>query len=509
MAEASAHGPGERPGDPCILVVFGATGDLFKRKLLPALYNLRALGLLPREVAVVGVVRRDLDDQALRAEADAALHAFATGPVDEAIWGDFRARLHCVAGDLEAAATFRELSDRLAILDAQYGTQGNALFYLATPPEAFAPLAARLGEAGLLREGSGVGGRWRRVVVEKPFGRDLDSARALNAALRTVAGEGQIFRIDHYLGKETVQNLLVFRFANGIFEPIWNRRYVDHVQITVAEALGVEGRGAYYERAGVVRDIVQNHILQLLSLVAMEPPSTLAGEAVRDEKTKVLEAIRPQSPEELLGSTVRGQYGEGFLDGHKVPAYRAEPSVAPGSATETFAALRLDVENWRWAGVPFYVRSGKRLAKRDTRIAIQFKRPPLRLFREAGLEQVEPNRLEIRVQPEEAIQLSMKAKVPGAGIRLDEVKLTFNYGDFGPLPLATGYERLIYDCMIGDATLFHRADMVEAAWRAATPVLDLWSSLPPRDFPNYAPGSHGPAAADELLARDGRRWVDP
>jgi glucose-6-phosphate 1-dehydrogenase len=509
MGEADATGPGEHPGDPCLLVVFGATGDLFKRKLLPALYNLRALGLLPRDVAVVGVARRELDDQAFREEATAALRAFATGPIDEAIWADFRGRLHVVSGDLDQPATFRELSDRLAILDAQYGTGGNALFYLATPPEAFPPLAARLGEAGLLREAGGSGGRWRRVVVEKPFGRDLDSAVALNAALRAVAGERQVFRIDHYLGKETVQNLLVFRFANGIFEPIWNRRYVDHVQITVAEALGVEGRGAYYDRAGVVRDMVQNHILQLLSLVAMEPPSTLAGEAVRDEKTKVLEAIRPQAPEELLGSTVRGQYGEGFVDGRKVPAYRAEEHVAPGSSTETFAALRLEVENWRWAGVPFYVRSGKRLARRDSRIVIQFKRPPLRLFRGAGLGPVEPNRLEIRVQPEEAILLSMKAKVPGAGLRLDEVRLSFSYRDFGPLPQATGYERLIHDVIMGDATLFHRADMVESAWRVATPVLDLWSTLPARDFPNYAPGSQGPQAADDLLARDGRRWVEP
>jgi glucose-6-phosphate 1-dehydrogenase len=277
----------------------------------------------------------------------------------------------------------------------------------------------------------------------------------------------------------------------------------------VAEALGVEGRGAYYDRAGVVRDMVQNHILQLLSLVAMEPPSTLAGEAVRDEKTKVLEAIRPQAPEELLGSTVRGQYGEGFVDGRKVPAYRAEEHVALGSSTETFAALRLEVENWRWAGVPFYVRSGKRLARRDSRIVIQFKRPPLRLFRGAGLGPVEPNRLEIRVQPEEAILLSMKAKVPGAGLRLDEVRLSFSYRDFGPLPQATGYERLIHDVIMGDATLFHRADMVESAWRVATPVLDLWSTLPARDFPNYAPGSQGPQAADDLLARDGRRWVEP
>jgi len=499
--------PGERPADPCLLVVFGATGDLFKRKLLPALYNLRALGLLPPEVAVVAAVRRDLDDEAFRAAATADLAEFATQPVDRAVWDELRPRLHAVSGDLEDPATWRELSDRLAILDAQYGTQGNALFYLATPPEAFAPIVKRLGEAGLAREGPP--GGWRRVVVEKPFGRDLESALALNRDLTSVVREAQLFRIDHYLGKETVQNLLVFRFANGIFEPVWNRRYVDHVQISVAESLGVEGRGAYYDRAGAMRDMVQNHILQLLTLVAMEPPSTLAGEAVRNEKTKVLEAIRPLQPEQALSAAVRGQYGDGVLDGHKVPAYRAEPRVDPASRTETFAALRLDVENWRWAGVPFYVRSGKRLSRRDSRIVIQFKRPPLMLFREAGLEQVEPNRLEIRVQPEESIRISMKAKVPGPQIRLSEVQLDFSYRDFGPLPQATGYERLIYDVLTGDPTLFHRADMVEAAWRVVTPVLDLWSSLPARDFPNYAAGSTGPAAADDLLARDGRRWVNP
>jgi glucose-6-phosphate 1-dehydrogenase len=495
----------ERPADPCALVIFGATGDLTKRKLLPSLYNLRVNRLLPRDFALVGVVRKACDDDGFRELMTKDLHQFATAPVDDRLWQDFGSRLHCVSGDTDDPATYRRLAERLAELDREHDTAGNVLFYLATPPDAFAPIVKRLGEAGLARESDG---RWRRVIVEKPFGRDLESARALNEELRSVLAEHQIFRIDHYLGKETVQNILVFRFANGVFEPIWNRRYVDSVQISVAEEIGVEGRGAYYDRSGVLRDIIQNHIFQLLALVAMEPPSSLDAEAVRNEKTKVLDAIRPLQPEEILGATVRGQYGEGFISGKKVPAYRQEPGVAPNSKTETYAALRLDVENWRWAGVPFFVRSGKRLAKRDTRIVIQFRRPPLLLFRGAGLQDIEPNRLEMLIQPEEGIVIRMKAKRPGPMV-LENVKLDFSYSDFGPQPPATGYERLLYDCMVGDSTLFHRWDTVEAAWRIATPILDLWASLPARDFPNYAAGTWGPAAADELLRKDGHAWVNP
>ena len=432
MSEPAA----ERTGDPCLFVVFGATGDLTARKLLPAIYNLRCLGLLPTQFAVVGAMRRAVDDAVFRDEMSLALRKFSTRPVDDDIWEEFRGRLHAVSGDLGNVETYHKLGQRLVELDKRHGAQGNVLFYLATPPEAFAEIVCHLGAAGLLRQETG---RWRRVVVEKPFGRDIDSARALNAEIQGVLREEQVFRIDHYLGKETVQNILVFRFANGIFEPIWNRRYIDHVQITVAEELGVEGRGAYYDRAGALRDIIQNHIFALLSLVAMEPPSTLAGEAVRNEKVKVLEAVRPLSPEEILQSALRGQYGEGLVDGKKVPSYRAEKSVDPASKTDTYAALKLGVENWRWAGVPFYVRSGKRLAKRDTRIVIQFKRPPLLLFREAGVETIDPNRLEIRIQPEEAIYIRMKAKTPGPSIKLENVALDFSYRDFGPLPQATGY----------------------------------------------------------------------
>ncbi len=504
MADASSPAM-ERPGDPCALVIFGATGDLNKRKLLPSLYNLRANHLLPHNFAMVGMARRACDDEAFRDLMTEDIQKYATGPVDPALWGDFRMRLHCVAGDLENLATYRQLGERLAELDREHQTGGNVLFYLATPPDAFGPIVQRLGEAGLVREEDA---HWRRVVVEKPFGRDLDTARALNERLTSVLKERQIFRIDHYLGKETVQNILVFRFANGIFEPIWNRRYIDSVQITVAEDLGVEGRGAYYEQSGVLRDIIQNHIFQILTLMAMEPPSSLDPEAVRNEKVKVLDAIRPMLPEEILTCTVRGQYGEGFVDGKKVPGYRQEPNVSPHSKTDTYAALKLLVDNWRWEGVPFYVRSGKRLLRRETLVSIQFKSPPLMLFRGAGVESIDPNRLELRIQPNEGIALQMKAKIPGQSIRLANVNLDFSYADFGPSVPATGYERLLHDCMVGDSTLFHRWDTVESAWRIATPVLDLWASLPARDFPNYAAGSFGPASADELLRKDGRKWVN-
>ncbi|BDG10033.1 glucose-6-phosphate dehydrogenase [Anaeromyxobacter paludicola] len=494
-----------RPGEPCAFVAFGAMGDLTRRKLLPALYNLQANQLLPRELAFIGVARRALDDAGFRAYAEAAARAGAARPAGAPPAADFTTCVHYVQGDFEDPATYARLSDALAHAAKEHGTSGNALFYLATPPGEFSAIVRGLAGAGLTRQDAG----WRRVVVEKPFGRDLDSARALNRELTQALDEGQVFRIDHYLGKETVQNLMVFRFANGMFEPIWNRRYVDHVQITVAEELGVEGRGGYYEQAGLVRDIVQNHMLQLLALVAMEPPSTLAPEAVRNEKVKVLEAIRPMEPEQVLRDCVRGQYGAGIVGGARVPGYREEPGVSPESRTETFAALRLQVENWRWAGVPFYLRSGKRLARRDTQISIQFRRPPLLLFEEAGVEQIDPNRLDILIQPEEAICISMKAKRPGPGIVLEQVKLDFSYAQFGPLPPATGYERLLHDVMIGDAELFHRADLVEASWRIVTPVLDVWASLPARDFPNYEAGAWGPAASAELLARDGRRWAGP
>jgi glucose-6-phosphate 1-dehydrogenase len=494
------------PGEPCAFVVFGAMGDLTRRKLLPALYNLQANGLLPREFAFIGVARRPLDDAGFREQAATAARELAPRPASGGpASADFTTRVHYVKGDFGEPSTYQALTSALAHASKEHGTSGNAVFYLATPPGEFSPIVRGLAGAGLTRQDQG----WRRIVVEKPFGRDLESARALDRELAAVLDESQVFRIDHYLGKETVQNLMVFRFANGMFEPIWNRRYVEHVQITVAEELGAEGRGAYYEQAGVVRDIVQNHMLQLLTLVAMEPPSTLAPEAVRNEKVKVLDAIRAMEPEQVLRDSVRGQYGAGVVAGKRVPGYREEPGVSPTSQTETFAALKLLVENWRWAGVPFYLRSGKRLAQRDTHISIQFRRPPLLLFEEAGIEQIEPNRLDILVQPDEAICISMKAKRPGPAIVLEQVKLDFSYSRFGALPPATGYERLLHDVMIGDTELFHRADLVEASWRIVMPVLDLWATLPARDFPNYEAGTWGPAASSDLLARDGHRWVTP
>jgi glucose-6-phosphate 1-dehydrogenase len=505
IAPASVPEPAPlaRPADPATLVIFGGLGDLARRKLFPSLMNLQRHGLLPDDFAVIGVGRHPIDHAGYREEVSASLRRSTTGPVPADAWSEFAARLHFVQGEFGDAVTYARLAEEIDASSNRFRKGGNVLFYLATPPSAFSPIVRRLGEAGLARGDAG----WRRVIVEKPFGSDLESARALDAELNAVLREEQIFRIDHYLGKETVQNLLVFRFANGLFEPIWNRRYVDHVQITVAEDLGVEGRGSYYDGSGALRDVLQNHVFQLLTLLAMEPPSNLAPEAVRNEKVKVLEAIRPMTPEEVLRGAVRGQYDAGVVRGQRVPAYRSEPSVSPRSETETYAALRLDVDNWRWAGVPFYVRTGKRLPLRRTEMVVEFRRPPLTLFQAAGVASMEPNRLHIHIQPEEAISLEVKAKEPGAAIRVRNVRLAFDYGSFGGQCAATGYERLLYDALVGDMTLFHRADMVDAAWRIATPVLDVWATLPARDFPNYVAGSWGPPGADELLRRDGRRWV--
>jgi len=484
--------------DSCVMAVFGASGDLTRRKLIPALYNLAAQKLLPEDFALVGLSRRALTDDQFRAQVLEGLESSAAAPVDAESLKWFSSRLHYLAGDAADRASYGRLGEAMAKLDPR-GAGGNALYYLATAPEFFGPIVRRLGDSGLSREERG---NWRRVVIEKPFGRDLDSAKALNAELRAILSENQIYRIDHYLGKETVQNLLVFRFANGLFEPIWNRRYVDHVQITVGEDLGVGTRGGYFDGVGVLRDMVPNHIFQLLSLTCMEPPISFDADAVRDKQVEVLRAIPALTPEEVLTRAVRGQYGAG----DKAPAYRAEALVAPDSSTETYAALKLFVDNWRWAGVPFYLRTGKRLPARSTEIVIQFKPAPVLLFRGTGVESMAPNQLVIRIQPQEGIALSFGAKIPGPVVKIGTVDMDFKYQDyFGARP-STGYERLLYDAMLGDATLFQRADMVETAWGVVAPVLDVWKSLAPRDFPNYAAGTWGPDAAEQLLRRDGRQW---
>ncbi|MBI4573359.1 MAG: glucose-6-phosphate dehydrogenase [candidate division NC10 bacterium] len=494
--------PGQ-PAGPCAMVIFGAAGDLTKRKLIPALYNLARSDLLPREFAIVGVARAPLTTDEFRQRMTREIQEFATDQVEPGLWEWFAQRLHYLPGNFEAPQVYPELRKLLETVDREHGTRGNYFYYLATSPGFFAGVTRRLGEVGLVQEENG---RWRRVIIEKPFGQDLDSAIALNRALGAILAERQIYRIDHYLGKETVQNILVLRFANGIFEPIWNRRYIDHVQITVAETVGVEQRGNYYEEAGALRDMVPNHIFQLITLTAMEPPISFEANAVRDEQAKILRAIQPLTPEEVLARTVRGQYGGGKVEGERVPAYPSEVKVPPDSKTETFVALKLSIDNWRWADVPFYLRTGKRLPARVTEIAIQFKRAPFILFRKTPVEHLTPNQLVVHIQPDEGISLSFDAKIPGALVRLGTVNMAFQYKDYFGTKPSTGYERLLYDCMTGDATLFQRADMVETGWTVVAPILDLWNALPPRSFPNYAAGTWGPPEADELMERDGRQW---
>jgi len=494
-------GPG-RSGDPCIMVIFGASGDLTKRKLIPALYNLAKDNLLSKEFALVGCARNELTSEQFRDMIGKEIGEYATTKVDPDLWHWMARRIYYLCGDFDDASVYDKLRDLLAQIDKEHGTRGNYFYYLATAPSFFAPIVKQLGAAGLVTEETG----WRRVIIEKPFGRNYESAVALNKEIRQVLNEKQIYRIDHYLGKETVQNILVFRFANGIFEPIWNRRYIDHVQITVSETVGVEQRGGYYDKAGTLRDMVPNHIFQLISLTAMEPPISFDADVVRDEQAKILKAIPPPNDEEVLVRTVRGQYGEGVMDGVKVPAYRAEPMVAPDSRTETFVAMKLFIDNWRWADVPFYLRTGKRLPQRATQIAIQFKRAPFVLFRKTAVDRLEPNRLVLHLQPDEGISLSFGAKVPGPVVQIGDVNMNFNYTDYFNATPQTGYERLLYDCMLGDATLFQRSDMVETAWHVVAPVLDVWEALPPRKFPNYAAGTWGPTEADDLLAKDHRHW---
>ncbi len=492
-----------RKGDPCIIVIFGASGDLTKRKLIPALYNLAKEKLLPDNFAVVGYARREIGTEKFRERMRADTAEYAGSQLDPEVWNWLESRLYYQRGDLQTAGDFADLSKTLAELEDRHKTGGNVLFYLATAPDLFGPVVRGLEGLGLTSESDK---RWRRAIVEKPFGHDLASARDLNRELRKSLDEKQIYRIDHYLGKETVQNLLVFRFSNGIFEPIWNRRYVDHVQITVAETLGVEGRGGYYDHSGALRDMVPNHIFQLISLVAMEPPISFEADAVRDEQAKVLRALSPMTPEQVLQNTVRGQYGAGTSAGRQLSPYRAEANVNPQSNTETFVAMKLDIDNWRWKGVPFYLRVGKALPKRVSEITVTFRKPPFSLFRHTPIDNLEPNQLVINVQPDEGIKLTFGAKRPGPTMSIGPVGMRFSYEDyFGRAP-ATGYERLLYDALLGDQTLFQRADMVEWGWTVVSPVQDVWHALTARDFPNYSAGTWGPKAAHELLARDGRAW---
>ncbi len=491
--------------DPCVMVIFGATGDLTKRKLFPALYNLAKGNLLSREFSIVCTGRNDLTSEAFREQISAEMKTFATSEVTPETWDWFLPRIHYVRGDVTNPESYQKLKEVITLADQTHNAHGNYFFYLAISPDFFGETIKQLGAAGLTREENG---QWRRVIIEKPFGRDLESAHALNAEIKQSLTERQIYRIDHYLGKETVQNIMVFRFGNGIFEPIWNRRYIDHVQITAAETVGVEKRGGYYESSGALRDMVPNHLFQLVSLTAMEPPISFDANAVRDEQAKVLHAIQPIPPEDVLKRAVRGQYGDGGIKGERAPAYRAEQQVEPNSTTETFVALKLMIDNWRWAGVPFYLRTGKRLPKRVTEVSIQFKSAPLTLFRDTPVERLRTNRLVIHIQPDEGISLRFGAKIPGPIMRLGAVEMDFNYVDYFGAMSSTGYERLLYDCMTGDATLFQRADMVEAGWRVIEPVLDVWKALPPRAFPNYAAGSWGPKDSDEMLERDGREWLN-
>jgi glucose-6-phosphate 1-dehydrogenase len=503
ISTESAERPEVAVAPPCVMVICGATGDLTRRKLIPALYNLAHAKHLSSHFAIVGFAFDDYTPEAYREHLTKDLHEFAAEPLDQDLWKWFLDRISYVHGDFRDPAVYQQLRDTILQADKDHHCQGNYFFYLAVAPTFFAEIVRQLGAAGLTQEKDG---KWRRAIVEKPFGNDLASARSLNAELKQVLSERQIYRIDHYLGKETVQNIMVMRFGNGFFEPVWNRRYIDHVQITAAETVGVEHRGGYYDASGALRDMVPNHLFQLLSLTTMEPPISFKADAVRDEQAKALQAIQVPTPEEVLTKMVRGQYGEGRVGDEIVPAYRDEPSVAPESNTETFVAMKVMIDSWRWADVPFYLRTGKRLGSRVTEIAIVFRRAPFILFRNTPVERLPTNSLVIHIQPDEGISLSFGAKIPGPVMNLGTVDMDFKYVDYFGTQPDTGYERLLYDCMHGDQTLFRRADMLEAGWAVIQPVLDVWKALPPRSFPNYASGTWGPREADELLARDGRKW---
>ena len=495
----------QAPAEPCILVIFGASGDLTKRLLMPAFYNLACDHLLPEQFAIVGIAMDEFTTESFRGKMSVDIKQFSTRKeFDAKTWDWLCSRLYYAQGKFDDNAAFGSLRDLVSKLDQQYQARGNVLFYMATPPSVFGLISDNLDKAGFKTSSAG----WKRIIVEKPFGNDLASAIALNREILKYWTESQIYRIDHYLGKETVQNIIAFRFSNGMFEPLWNRNFIDHVQFSVAEAVGVEGRGAYYDRSGVLRDMMQNHMFQMLAYLCMEPPTSFAPESVRNEKSKVLEAVRIMDAEAVRANTVRGQYGPGRTsDGKPAPGYREEPNVPPQSVTETFAAAKLFIDNWRWLGVPIYLRSGKRLWKRGTEIVVQLKSPPDVVFRGTPVESLEPNRLIFHIQPDQGIELRFQAKTPGPEMLLQNVNMRFDYSQAFTASRAVGYEVLIYNCMNGDATLFSRTDLVETAWQIAQPILDAWKDERP-DFPNYAAGSWGPKAAFELIERDGRKWVE-
>jgi glucose-6-phosphate 1-dehydrogenase len=500
---SSEKTPDKKKPEPCAFVIFGVTGDLTHRLVIPALYNLAATNLLPDNFCVVGVARNAMSNDDLRDSLMKGLHQHATRKVDDAIAKRLLDCVSCFAADPKDPASFDTLREKLEKLEKERKTVGNRLFYLATPPSAFAPISKQLGRTGMLKEANGA---WRRLVIEKPFGTDLASARALNAELLKIAEEQQLYRIDHYLGKETVQNILVLRFANGMFEPIWNRNHIDHIQITVEETLGVGHRGSFYDATGALRDMVPNHLFQLLSLVTMEPPARFDAHAVRSEKAEVLAAIQTQSEADALENSVRGQYTAGRIGDAEVEDYRKTEDVKPDSTTETYAALKLTIDNWRWAGVPFYLRTGKALDAKRTEVAIKFKQAPFAMFKDTQVDRLSQNYLVISIEPTEGITLQFNTKVPGPTIDIDGVEMKFRYKDYFKAEPSTGYETLIYDCMIGDNILFQRADGVEAGWQAVQPFLDAWKKAGAKDLQRYKAGSRGPSEADELLARDGRSW---
>jgi len=489
------------------MVIFGATGDLTHRKLLPALYNLALEHPLPAGFSVVGFARRPYSDDDFRQQALESINAYSRQkPVNSQVWDSFASGIRYLQSDFHDPKGYEKLNSLLNSLDQERGTSGNRIFYLSTPPSQYPEIIQRLGAAGLNKNRKG----WTRIIIEKPFGHDLVSARELNRQVAKVFREEQVYRIDHYLGKETVQNILVFRLANGIFEPVWNRRYVDHVQITVAENLGIEGRGSYFEESGAIRDMVQNHLVQLLTLVAMEPPIAFDADAVRDEKVKVLHALQPFVGRDVSNNTIRAQYGPGWVGGKQMVGYLEEQGVSPTSTTETYVAMKIFIDNWRWAGIPFYLRTGKHLPKRVTEIAIQFKQAPLILFkRSEATGQVEPNVLTLRIQPDEGISLKFGAKVPGTEMQIRAVNMDFFYGSSFVREQPEAYERLILDCMVGDSTLFTRRDEVEAAWTFIQGILDEWKDEPRETIQTYESGSWGPQVADEYIWKDGRRWRRP